>query len=395
MKLQLSERAQQLTPSATLAITAAAKAMKTRGLDVIGLGAGEPDFNTPQPIIDAAVRAAQAGFTKYTPSGGTAELKEAIAAKFQRENGLSYTPEQIVVTTGAKHALYNLFQVLIDPGDEVVIPAPYWVSYVEQVKLAGGQPVIIDTTEADGFKVQPEQLEKAITDRTKLFLLNSPSNPTGAVYSRDELAAVGDVCLRHGIGIVSDEIYERLIYDGVEHTSIAAISDDLYANTFVVNGVSKTYSMTGWRIGYAAGDAKVMKAMTSISSHSTSNPTSIAQYAALAALSGSQDAVAQMKRAFVARRDYVVERINELPGMRAATPQGAFYVFANVAEAIGASNGRYRDAGEWSQALLEEAHVAVVPGAAFGAENYVRLSYATSLEQLQEAMVRIKRFLRK
>ena len=390
--MQLSNRARQLTPSATLAITATAKEMRTRGLDVIGLGAGEPDFNTPEHILDAATEAVLAGFTKYTAAGGILELKEAIVKKLKKDNGLSYEPNQIIVTNGAKHALYNIFQALLNPGDEVIVPAPYWVSYVEQIKLAGGVPVVVETSEEQSFKMSPEQLEKAITQKTKLLVINSPSNPTGTIYTRQQLFALGQVCLQHGIGIVSDEIYEQLIYDG-EHVSMAGLSDELYANTFVINGVSKTYSMTGWRIGYAAGNADVIKAMTGISSHSTSNPSSIAQYAAYAALTGTQEPVAEMKKAFVERRNYVVERIRQMNGINAITPQGAFYVFANVSGAIEVSDGRFRNASDWSTALLEDEFVAVVPGAAFGAPNHIRLSYATSMDQLEKALDRIERFI--
>ena len=392
--MEISKRAQQLTPSATLAITATAKEMREQGLDVIGLGAGEPDFNTPQHILDAAAEAAQSGHTKYTAAGGTLQLREAIAQKLQRENGLSYDPSQIMVASGAKHALYNLFQAVINPGDEVIIPAPYWVSYVEQVKLADGTPVIVNTDEANDFKLTAEQVKAVITENTKLLLINSPSNPTGTIYTRDELAALGSICLKYGIRIVSDEIYEQLVYDG-EHVSIASLSDELYGNTFVINGVSKTYAMTGWRIGYVAGNAAVIKAMTGIASHSTSNPTTVSQYAALAALNGTQEPLVEMKKAFVERRDYVVKRIAELDGVSALTPQGAFYVFANVSEAVQASNGRFKDASDWCKALLEEEHVAVVPGAAFGAPNHIRLSYATSMDQLVQAMDRIERFVAK
>lgn len=390
--MELSKRAQQLTPSATLAITAKVKEMQEKGLDVIGLGAGEPDFNTPQHILDAAAEAAQAGHTKYTASGGILELRKTIAEKLQKDNGLTYDPQQICVTSGAKQALYNLFQAVINPGDEVIIPAPYWVSYVEQVKLAGGVPVIVRTAEEQMFKLTPERLADAITERTKLLLINSPSNPTGMIYTRDELSALGRVCVERGIGIVSDEIYEKLIYEG-EHVSIASLSEELYANTFVINGVSKTYAMTGWRIGYVAGDPAVIKAMTGISSHSTSNPTTLSQYAAYAALSGTQEPIKKMKRAFAERKNYLVERMKDLPRIHPIVPQGAFYVFANITEAIEASNGRFRNASDWSAALLEEEHVALVPGAAFGAPNHIRLSYATSMEQLVQAMDRIERFL--
>jgi len=392
--VKLSKRVQQLAPSTTLAITAKAKELKKQGRDVIGLGAGEPDFNTPEPILRAAEEAMRAGHTKYTPSGGIPELKQAIVEKFRRDNGLTYRPEQIVVTSGAKHALYNLFQVLIDPGDEVIIPAPYWVSYIEQVKLAGGTPVIIRGEEERSFKVTPEQLRGAITGRTRAFLINSPSNPTGMVYSREELEALGRVCLEHGLVIISDEIYEHLIYGDQSHVSIARLGPQFYEQTIVINGVSKTYSMTGWRIGYAAGNAEVIRAMTSLSSHSTSNPTSVAQYAALAALNGSQEPVREMKKAFKERRDYVVKRIRNIEGLRCLEPQGAFYAFVNVRDVVEAS-GRFRDVDEWAKALLEEELVAVVPGSGFGSPDHIRISYATSMNQLEKAMDRIERFVKK
>jgi aspartate aminotransferase len=392
--VKLSKRVQQLTPSTTLAITAKAKALRKQGHDVIGLGAGEPDFNTPDPILRAAEEAMRAGHTKYTPSGGIPELKQAIVEKFRRDNGLTYQPEQIVVTSGAKHALYNLFQVLIDPGDEVIIPAPYWVSYIEQVKLAGGVPVIIRGEESRSFKVTPEQLRGAITERTRAFLINSPSNPTGMVYNREELEALGRVCLEHGLVIISDEIYEHLIYGDEAHVSIAQLGPEFYERTIVINGVSKTYSMTGWRIGYAAGHAEVIQAMTGLSSHSTSNPTSVAQYAALAALTGSQEPVQEMKKAFKERRDYVVQRIRNIEGLGIQEPQGAFYAFVNVRNVVEAS-GRFRDVDEWVKALLEEELVAVVPGSGFGSPDHIRISYATSMDQLEKAMDRIERFVKK
>ncbi|PRX40027.1 aspartate aminotransferase [Planifilum fimeticola] len=392
--MKLSKRVQQLTPSTTLAITAKAKALRKQGHDVIGLGAGEPDFNTPDPILRAAEEAMRAGHTKYTPSGGIPELKQAIVEKFRRDNGLTYQPEQIVVTSGAKHALYNLFQVLIDPGDEVIIPAPYWVSYIEQVKLAGGVPVIIRGEESRSFKVTPEQLRGAITERTRAFLINSPSNPTGMVYNREELEALGRVCLEHGLVIISDEIYEHLIYGDEAHVSIAQLGPEFYERTIVINGVSKTYSMTGWRIGYAAGHAEVIQAMTGLSSHSTSNPTSVAQYAALAALTGSQEPVQEMKKAFKERRDYVVQRIRNIEGLGIQEPQGAFYAFVNVRNVVEAS-GRFRDVDEWVKALLEEELVAVVPGSGFGSPDHIRISYATSMDQLEKAMDRIERFVKK
>ncbi|MBA4543600.1 MULTISPECIES: pyridoxal phosphate-dependent aminotransferase [Thermoactinomyces] len=391
---KLSKRVQQLSPSPTLAITAKAKALKQEGYDVIGLGAGEPDFNTPEHILDAAKQAMDSGKTKYTPSSGVPELKQAIIAKLKQDNGLEYTPGQIIVTVGAKHALYNLFQVLLDDGDEVVVPAPYWVSYLEQVKLAGGNPVVIEGKEENQFKITAEQLQNAITKRTKALILNSPSNPTGMLYSEEELRAIGEVCVKNGILIVSDEIYEHLIYDEEKHhVSMASLGPEFYQHTVIINGVSKTYSMTGWRIGFAAGPEPIIKAMSGLSDHSTSNPTSIAQYAAIAALTGTQQPVEEMKKAFKKRRDYVVERVNEIPGFSCQKPDGAFYAFINIREALNQS-GKYRTPEEWAAALLEKELVAVVPGGGFGSSDHIRISYATSLEQLEQALDRIERFVK-
>ncbi|MFC7440563.1 pyridoxal phosphate-dependent aminotransferase [Laceyella putida] len=392
--MKLSKRVQQLAPSPTLAITAKAKALKQAGHDVIGLGAGEPDFNTPVHILKAAEEAMHKGYTKYTPSSGIVELKQAIIEKFERDNGLTYEANQIIVTVGAKHALYNLFQALLDEGDEVIIPAPYWVSYIEQVKLADGVPVIVDGKEENQFKITPAQLEAAINDRTKALLLNSPSNPTGMLYTEEELRAIGEVCVKHDILVVSDEIYEHLIYGDEKHVSMASLSPELYERTVIINGVSKTYSMTGWRIGYAAGPAELIKAMSGLSDHSTSNPTSIAQYAAIAALGGTHEPVAEMKQAFKERRDYVVKRVNEIPGFHCQTPAGAFYAFINIREALNQS-GKYTTPDEWSAALLEEGMVAVVPGSGFGSNDHIRISYATSMEQLEKALERIEKFVKK
>ncbi|MRG88278.1 pyridoxal phosphate-dependent aminotransferase [Salinibacillus xinjiangensis] len=389
--MKLAERVQALTPSSTLAITAKAKALKQEGHDVIGLGAGEPDFNTPEHILDAAKKAMDEGKTKYTPSGGMVELKQAIQAKFKRDQQLSFKESEVIVTIGAKHALYTLFQVLLNPGDEVIVPAPFWVSYPEQIKLAQGKPVVIEAKESNEFKLTPDQIEAAITDKTKAIILNSPSNPTGVIYSRDELQAIGDVCLRHNILIVSDEIYEKLIYGDVEHTSIAQLSEDLKNQTVIINGVSKSHSMTGWRIGYAAGNEAIIKAMTNLASHSTSNPTSIAQYAALEAYSSSEEEVETMKKAFEERLNKLYEWVTDLPGVSCVKPKGAFYLFPNVKEA--ATNCGFNNVDDWVKALLEEEKVALVPGSGFGADENVRLSYATSLDQLEEAAKRIKRFI--
>ncbi|MEK5339595.1 pyridoxal phosphate-dependent aminotransferase [Weizmannia sp. FSL W8-1119] len=389
--MKLASRVSALTPSSTLAITAKAKAMKAQGIDVIGLGAGEPDFNTPKEIIEAAYQSMLDGQTKYTPAGGMASLKEAVIEKFQKDQGLGFKANEIIITNGAKHALYTLFQVLLDQGDEVIIPSPYWVSYPEQVKLAEGVPVFVEGKEENQYKITPEQLEKAVSPRTKAFVLNSPGNPTGMMYTREELEKLGEVCLKHDILIVSDEIYEKLVYGGSRHVSIATISPELKAQTVIINGVSKSHSMTGWRIGYAAGNGEIIKAMTNLASHSTSNPATPSQFAALAAYSGDQRTVEEMRQAFEARLNAVFNRLVEIDGITCIKPQGAFYLFPNVKKAAKLTGFQTVDA--FAEALLEEARVAVVPGSGFGAENNIRLSYATSLENLEEALKRIKQFV--
>lgn len=391
--MNLANRVQTLTPSKTLAITAKAKELKKQGHDVIGLGAGEPDFNTPQYIIEAAIKAMNEGYTKYTPAGGIIELREEIARKFKNDNDLDYKPEEIIVTSGAKHALYNLFQVLLNDGDEVILPSPYWVSYPEQIKLAGGVPVIVDALEENDFKVTTDQLDKAITERTKAVIINSPSNPTGVVYTKEELQAIGEVCLKHELLIISDEIYEKLIYSEEPHISIAQLSPELKEKTVVFNGVSKSYSMTGWRIGYAAGPVDIIKAMTNLASHSTSNPASISQYAALAAYAEENQPIAEMREVFKDRLNKLYDWITAIPGISCVKPQGAFYIFPNVAGA--AKTNGFNNVDEWVEALLEEEKVALVPGSSFGAPDNVRLSYATSLDLLEEAAKRIHRFVMK
>lgn len=389
--INLSDRASQLAPSPTLAITATANALKQQGHNVVGLGVGEPDFNTPEHILQAAKEAMDKGLTKYTASGGIKELKEAIVAKFAKENGLTYSLKQVMVSVGGKEALYNLFQVILNPGDEVIIPAPYWVSYIEQVKLAGGVPVIVEGLEENELKITAEQLENAVSDRTKAVIINSPSNPTGMIYSAKELQALGQVAVNNDLLIVADEIYEHLIYDDMDHISIAKLDEEFYKRTVIITGVSKTYAMTGWRIGFAAGPAEIIGAMTDLQSHSTSNPTSISQYAALAALTGTQEPIEKMRVAFKERRDFVVNRVKSIPGFRCHNPLGAFYVFINIKNALG---DKYVSANEWSTALLEKELVAVVPGSAFGADDFIRISYATSLENLKEAFDRIERFVK-
>lgn len=389
--MKLAKRVAALTPSSTLEITAKAQALKAEGYDVIALGAGEPDFNTPEHIIDAAHQAMLEGHTKYTPTGGLAALKQEIVKKFERDQHITYDPSEIIVCNGAKHALYTLFQVLLDEGDEVIIPTPYWVSYPEQVKLAGGEPVYVEGLEENNYKITPMQLRQAITEKTKAVIINSPSNPTGMIYSKEELQQLGEVCLEHNILIVSDEIYEKLIYGDSEYTSIAQLSNELKEQTLIINGVSKSHSMTGWRIGYAAGNKQLIKAMTNLASHSTSNPTSIAQHGTIAAYAGSQEPVEVMRRAFEERLNIIYNKLIQIPGFTCIKPQGAFYLFPNVKEAVTLAG--YNTVDEWATALLEEEKVALVPGTGFGAPNNVRLSYATSLEQLEKALERIQTFM--
>lgn len=395
--MRLAERAKNISPSPTLTIDARAKKMIADGIKVINFGAGEPDFDTPDNIKQAAVEALHAGMTKYTPVAGTEALRRVIVEKFARDNGLQYEPGQIVVSPGAKYSLYIAFQVLCQAGDEVILPAPYWVSYLEQIKLTGADPVVVPTRVENGFKMTPGELESAITSSTRAIVINSPSNPTGAVYTREELAALGSVLEKHDIAIISDEIYEKLIYDGLEHVSIAALSPVLKERTVVINGVSKTYAMTGWRIGYAAAPAMLAKAMADLQSHSTSNPTSIAQAATLEAVQGDQEAVRTMVSEFVKRRDYMVERLNAMPGVNCNRPGGAFYVFPDIRELLGKNyNGAaINNASDLAAVLLEEAHVAIVPGVAFGDDTCFRLSYATSMDSIREGLDRIEKLLGK
>lgn len=391
LSMKLAKRVQALTPSSTLAITAKAKELKAQGLDVIGLGAGEPDFNTPQHIIDQAAVSMNEGQTKYTPSAGMLRLKEAVSAKLKKDQKLDYKPSEIIIASGAKHALYTLFQAILDEGDEVIIPTPYWVSYPEQVKLADGVPVYCEGKESNSFKITPEQLEAAITDKTKAVIINSPSNPTGMLYTRQELERLGEVCLKHDVLIVSDEIYEKLVYADNQHVSIAQISPKLKEHTIIINGVSKSHSMTGWRIGYACGNEQIIKAMTNLASHSTSNPTTTAQFGAIAAYEGPQEPVETMRNAFEERLNKIYDQLIKIPGVTCIKPQGAFYLFPNVKEAALATG--YSNVDDFSTALLEEALVAVVPGSGFGAEDNIRLSYATSLDLLEKAVDRIRLFV--
>ncbi|WP_088035625.1 pyridoxal phosphate-dependent aminotransferase [Evansella clarkii] len=390
--MKFSSKVTAITPSSTLAITAKAKELKEEGHDVIGLGAGEPDFNTPDYIIEASYKSMLAGHTKYTPSGGLPKLKAAIINKFKEDNQLEYKPEEIIVTNGAKHALALLFQTLLEDGEEVIIPAPYWVSYTEQVKIAGGKPVIVEGKEENQFKITLEQLEAAVSADTKAVIINSPSNPTGVMYTKEELQQIGELCLKHNILIISDEIYEKLIYGNGRHYSIAQLSPELKEQTLIVNGVSKSHSMTGWRIGYTAGRKDLIKAMTNLASHTTSNPAVMAQYGAIAAYEDEDGSVEKMRQSFEERLNTVYEQVNNIPGFSCVKPQGAFYLFPNVKEAV--TNGGFASTDDWVKALLEEEKVAVVPGSGFGADDNIRLSYATSLEQFQEALKRIESFVK-
>jgi len=395
--MRLSDRAIMISPSPTMAIDAKAKEMKARGINVVGFGAGEPDYDTPDHIKEAAVTAIWSGMTKYTPVAGTIELKEAICKKFKIDQGLDYKPSQIVVSAGAKHSLYNALQVLVQPGDEVILPSPYWVSYLEQIKLAGAEARIVETREENGFKLTPAELESAINPRTRLLILNSPSNPTGAVYSEAELKALGDVIVKYDIMVISDEVYEKLIYDGLRHISIASLSPELKERTVVINGVSKAYAMTGWRIGYAAAMDSIAGAMADLQSHSTSNPTSMAQAASMAALNGDQGPVGRMVVEYARRRDYMLERLQAIPHVSCTRPGGAFYLFPNVKAYFGKSfNGKIiNSATDLAALLLEEIQVAVVPGVAFGNDDYFRLSYAVSMDSIKEGLDRITRLMEK
>ncbi|ODA44020.1 Aspartate aminotransferase [Thermodesulfovibrio sp. N1] len=391
----LTERTKKIKPSPTLAVDSKAKEMKAKGFDVVNFGVGEPDFDTPEHIKEAAIKAIKDGFTKYTPVGGIDELKEAIIEKLEKDNKIKYKKENILVSCGAKHSLYNIAQALFGPGDEVIIPAPYWVSYPDQVLLNDATPVILETYEEDNFMIRPELLKEKITKKTKAIIINSPSNPTGFIYNEKVLQEIVEIVLKNNIYIISDEIYEKLIYDGMRHISIASFSEEIKERTIVVNGLSKSHSMTGWRIGYAAGPTDIIKAMTNIQSQSTSNPTSIAQKAAVAALKGPQKCVEEMRKEFEKRRNYLVNELNNIPGISCKMPQGAFYVFPNVKQILGKKAGsmEINSSMDLSIYFLEKAQVALVPGSAFGAEGYIRISYATSMENLSKGIERIRNAL--
>ena len=395
--MELSRKAQAIEPSLTLAITAKAKEMKEKGIDVISFSAGEPDFNTPKNIINAAIKAMEDGNTKYTSVNGILQLREAICKKFKDDNGLEYNPSQIVVSTGAKQSLANTFLAILNPGDEVIVSTPYWVSYPELIKLADGKPVFVEGDEKSNYKFTKENLEKAVTAKTKAIVLNTPNNPTGTIYNKEELEVIADFAKKYNIIIISDEMYEKLIYDNENHISIASLSKDAYERTIVINGLSKSYAMTGWRIGYCAASEKIAKLMISIQSHVTSNVCSITQYAALEALSGAQDEITKMINEFEKRRNYMINRIESIDNLSIVKPKGAFYIMINIENCLGKEiNGKIlNDSMEFCASLLENEKLAVIPGKAFGLNNYIRVSYATSMEAIKEGLNRIESFIKK
>lgn len=395
MSLTLSEKAQAVKPSSTLAITAKAKQLQAEGKDVVGFGAGEPDFNTPENICNAAIQAIHDGHTKYTPASGTVSLKRAVSKKFREFNGLDYGVEQIVISNGGKHSLTNIFMAILNPGEEVMIPAPYWLSYPEMVKLADGIPVTVQTQKANGYKVTVEELEAAFTDKTKAIVINTPCNPTGMLYSRKELQAIADFVVEKDIYIISDEMYENLVYGDAKHVSIGTLGDEIYKRTITVSGVAKSYAMTGWRIGYVGASEDIAKAMSSIQSHATSNPNSIAQKATEEALLGPQDAVDKMRQEFDRRRQYMYRRISDMPLVSCLEPQGAFYVFVDVREVI---SRKYKgeivgSAAKMAEILINDFNTAVIPCEDFAAEGHIRLSYAISMEQIEKGLDRIEAFI--
>ena len=393
--ISISDKSKQVTPSSTLALTAKINAMVADGLDVVKFGAGEPDFDTPDHIKSAAVEALNQGFTKYTPVAGITELREAIVDKFERDNGLSYEANQVIVSCGAKHTIYNILQAICNPGDEVIFAAPYWVSYIEMVKLADATPIVINTTPDQNFALTPDQIKSAVTEKTKAIIICSPSNPTGTTYSTESLQMIAELAVEHQFYLISDEIYEALLYDGAKHRSLASFGDAVKSLTFVVNGVSKAYSMTGWRIGYTAGPEDAIKAMSKIQSHSTSNPTSIAQRAALAAITGSQEPVVEMVKAFQKRRDLICQRLDVIDGVEYVRPQGAFYIFPDFSHHYGRTiNGHsINSSQELATYFLDEAKVGAVPGDGFGADNHMRFSFATSEIEINRGLDRIQKAL--
>jgi aspartate aminotransferase len=396
-KMILSKKAETIAPSLTLSITATAKKMREEGIDVIGFGAGEPDFNTPKNIQDVAIDAIKKGYTKYTAASGIIELKNAIIDKFKKDNNLDYKANQVMISTGAKQCLANVFQSILNPLDEVIVSVPFWVSYPELIMLADGVPVFVETKETNNFKYTLEALNKALTNKTKAIILNSPNNPTGTVYSKNELIEIAEFAKTNDLLIISDEIYEKLIYGEEKHISIASLSADAYERTIVINGVSKSYAMTGWRIGYAAGSQEIIKLMTNIQSHTTSNPSSIAQYASVEALNGDQSPIEVMNFEFKKRRDFMVDKINSIKNLSCIKPEGAFYVMVNISKLLTKQfHGEViKDSLNFSKLLLENEKIAVIPGVAFGVDEYIRLSYATSMENIEKGLDRLKNFIQK
>ena len=391
----VSKIAEAVRASTTLAVDSLAKQMKADGLDVVGFGTGEPDFNTPDNINMAGIKAICDGKTKYTPAAGIIPLRKAIAQRLKEDCGVDYDYTQIVVASGAKHSVYIALAAITNPGDEIIIPAPFWVSYYEMVRMTGGTPVIVEAGEDQHFKITAEQLEDAITDKTKCLMLNNPSNPTGMIYSADELRAIADVCVKHDLYILADEIYYQLIYDGIEFTSIASLGEDVKERTLLINGVSKSYAMTGWRVGYCAANKTLAKIMSNYLSHSTGAPSTISQWASVEALTGPQDGIEAMRKAFLKRRDYIVKRINDIPGVSCIVPNGAFYVMMNIEKLVGKTLGGklIENDDDFAVALLEKALVAVVPCSGFGMKNFVRWSYAASMENIQKGLDRLEKFV--
>lgn len=392
---ELSKIALKVNPSTTLAIDSLAKQMKADGLDVIGFGTGEPDFMTPENIAEAGIAAIREGKTKYTPAAGIPQLRKAAAARLKADFGLDYDFTQIVIASGAKHNVYAALRALVNPGDEVIVPAPYWVSYCEMVSICAGVPVTVETTEEANFKMTPEQLEAAITPKTKALMLNNPSNPTGMVYTKDELQAIADVCMKYDLYVIADEIYYKLMYDGKPFTSFATLGDDIKEHTIIVNGVSKSYAMTGWRIGYSASNKQIAKVMSNYLSHSTGAPSTISQWAAVEALSGQQETAEEMRKVFEERRNYFVKRLNSIPGVSCIMPEGAFYIMMNINDLIGRTIAgvKITDDDVFAETFLKKGLVAVVPCSGFGIKNFIRWTYATSMDNIKEGLDRLEKFL--
>ncbi|MBU5437634.1 pyridoxal phosphate-dependent aminotransferase [Tissierella sp. MSJ-40] len=392
MDFKLSKKGLEISPSVTLEITAKAKAMKDAGIDVVSFGAGEPDFNTPKNIQKEGIRAIEEGLTRYTPASGIVELKKAICEKLHKENNLEYKPSNIIVSSGAKHSIYNTLMAILNPGDEVIVAVPYWVSYPELIKISGGNPVYIETKEENDFKFTISDLDHVLTHNTKAIILNSPSNPTGSIYSEEELKAIADWAVKNNIFVISDEIYERLVYDGEKHISIASFNEDIKNLTIVINGMSKAYAMTGWRIGYTAAHEDIIKVMSNLQSHTTSNPCSMSQYASVEGLLGDQSSVEDMKKHFEERRNYMADTINSIKGLSCRKPKGAFYIMVNYTQLLGKTvkGITINSSLDFAKLLLEEGKVAVIPGIAFGDDKYIRLSYATSMENIKKGLGRIK-----